>query len=105
MSETQAIHAFKQSLKKGTHFHFMVFSDQSTSLGGLLACANKYAATDDDNREDLDSRRKSQPSKKSGDDKPALQPKSQKPLAKAARTATTGEIKSRRRSGNLGLQR
>ena len=25
--ETQAIHAFKQSLKKGTHFRFMVFSD------------------------------------------------------------------------------
>ena len=67
VSETQAIHAFKQSVKKGTHFRFMVFSDQSTTLVGLLACANKYAAADDDNREDLDSRRKRQPSKKSGD--------------------------------------
>ena len=46
----------------------MVFNDQSTTLGGLLACSNKYATADDDNREDLDSRRKSQPSKKSGDE-------------------------------------
>ena len=65
--ETQAIHTFKQSQKNSTHFRFMVFSDQSTTLGGLLACANKFAVANDNNREDLDSRRKNQPSKKSTD--------------------------------------
>ena len=51
VSETQAIHAFKQSLRKGTTFRFMIYSEESETLGGLLACANKYAAADDDNRD------------------------------------------------------
>ena len=46
----------------------MAFNDQSTTLGGLLTCVDKFAAADNDNREDLDSRRKNQPSKNSADD-------------------------------------
>ena len=58
VSESQAIHAFKQSLRKGTTFRFMIYSDESEALGGLLAYANKYAAADDDNREEAESRRR-----------------------------------------------
>ena len=46
------MHAFKQSLRKGTNFWFMVYNDESITLGGLLAYANRYAAADDDNRKD-----------------------------------------------------
>ena len=35
----------------------MIYNDESETLGGLLACANKYAAADDYNREDAESRR------------------------------------------------
>ena len=64
VSETQDIHAFKQSLRKGTTFRFMIYNDESETLGGLLAYANKYAAADDDNREDGESRRRKSEKKK-----------------------------------------
>ena len=67
VSETQVMHAFKQSLRKGMQFRFMVFSDQSTTLGGLLACANRYAIADDDNRDDGESRRREAGRKKVDD--------------------------------------
>ena len=34
----------------------MIYSDELETLGVLLACANKYAAADDDNREDAENR-------------------------------------------------
>ena len=59
-------------------FRFMIYSDESETLGGLLACANKYAAADDDNREDGETCRR-----ESGT------------LAKAAQVTRTGITKSR----------
>ena len=42
----------------------MIYIDESETLGGLLACANKYVAVDDDNREDAESRRRESGKKK-----------------------------------------
>ena len=42
----------------------MIDSDESETLGGLLACANKYAAADDDNREEGESGRRESGKKK-----------------------------------------
>ena len=58
------MHAFKQSLRKGTNFRFMVYSDELTTLGGLLAYENRYAAADDDNRDDGETRRRESGKKK-----------------------------------------
>ena len=44
-------------MPSSTTFRFMIYSDESETLGGLLACANKYAAADDDNREGVENRR------------------------------------------------
>ena len=42
----------------------MIYSDESETLGGLLACANKYAVADVDNKEDVESRRRESGKKK-----------------------------------------
>ena len=42
----------------------MIYSDESETLGGLLACANKYAAADDDNREYAENHRRESGKKK-----------------------------------------
>ena len=42
----------------------MIYIDESETFGGLLACANKYAVADDDNKEEGESRRRESGMKK-----------------------------------------
>src|SRR5664279_908260 len=52
VSQTQAMHTFMQSFKKGSMMRFMLASHHPEDLGALLDIANKYAAAEDDARED-----------------------------------------------------
>ena len=74
----------------------MIYSDEAETLGGLLACANKYAAVNT---------AEGSPGKRRLKIKPGLHTKSQLLLEKAAQVAESGRIKSRQSTNHPGHQR
>ena len=104
VSETQAIHAFKQSLRKGATFRFMIYSDESETLGGLLACANKYAAADDDNREEGETRRR-ESGKKKVEDQAGPSNEAPATIGKGDQVTQSGRTKNRQATDQPDRQR